>query len=118
MAVWWFTYPPFDEHDFFARVLGRAPEMIPAILNDYKRVVHPAYTHVIANVGTCVHGSLVNTQTGDDWMLEAEFGVKQGYYRRVQLDVEVGDQMVQAWVLVAGPSLAWAVQGQEDTKCT
>lgn len=118
MAECWFTYPPFDEHDFLARVLGRTPELRPAVLRDYQWVGHPAYTHVTPCAGSRVEGSVLPTQLGDDWMLETEFGVALGYYRRLELAVEVGGKTLQAWVLVAGPSLSWAVQGQEDTTCT
>ncbi|MBX3168953.1 MAG: gamma-glutamylcyclotransferase [Candidatus Eremiobacteraeota bacterium] len=118
MVDMWFTYPPFDEHDFLARVLGRAPELVPGVLRDYQWVRHPAYPHVVPCAGAQVEGSLLPSQMGDEWMWEAEFGVSQGYYRRLQLPVEAGGKSWQAWVLVAGPSLAWAVQGQEDTTCT
>ena len=118
MADLWFTYPPFDEHDFLARVLGRAPELVPGIVRDYQWVRHNAYTHVLPCVGAQVDGSLLYSQMGDEWMWEAEFGVTQGYYRRLQLPVESQGKTWQAWVMVAGPSLAWAVQGQEDTTCT
>lgn len=118
MVDCWFTYPPYDEHDFLARVLGRVPELIPAVLPDYQWVKHVSYSHVLPCAGSSVKGSLLPYQMGDEWMWEAEMGVGQGYYRRLQLAVEAQGMTVQAWVLVAGPSLAWAVQGQEDTTCT
>ena len=118
MADSWFTYPPFDEHDFLARVLGRTLELRPAVLRDYQWVKHSAYTHVTPWVGGRVDGSVLSIQLGDNWMLETEFGVALGYYRRLELPVEVEGKTLQAWVLVAGPSLSMAVQGQEDPTCT
>jgi gamma-glutamylcyclotransferase (GGCT)/AIG2-like uncharacterized protein YtfP len=116
VADWWFTYPPFDQHDFLARVLGRTPELIPAELSDYQWVEHPAYTYVVPVDGMKVQGSVLAMQLGDDWLLDDEFGIRYSYYRRVEVSVKTASTNLKAWVMIGGPSLSWAIQGQEDTE--
>jgi len=118
MVPYWFAYPPYNQEDFLARVLGRKLEPISATLKDYAYVEDRAYPHVQAQEGSQVEGSLYPTALGDDWMLDDEFGVGKGYYRRVELAVETAEGSKQAWVLTGGPSLAWVlsqdeVEGQE-----
>lgn len=118
MVEWWFTYPPYDQHDFLARVLGRSPELTAAELRDYQRVKHKSYTHLNAAEGQSVKGGVLPMQPGDLWLLDDEFGVAQGYYRRVQVSVKTEDDSRPAWVMVGGPSLSWAIQGQEESEST
>lgn len=118
MKDWWFTYSPFDQHDFLARVLGRTPELVAAELADYQWIQHPSYSYVVPAQGMKVQGSLVAMQLGDDWLLDDEFGIHFSYYRRIQVSVKSGQEMRQAWVMVGGPSLSWAIQGQEESQST
>ena len=118
MHGFWFTYSPFDEHDFLARVLGRSPELAPAELQDYQKIKHPSYTHLVPTEGMSVRGSLLAMNLGDDWHIDDEFGVNHGYYRRISVCVKTGDGSQEAWVMVAGPSLSWAIQGQEESQST
>lgn len=116
MADWWFTYAPFDSPEYLARVLGRNLQGESARLKDYQWVEHPAYTHLIPKPGKEVRGLLVPMQTGDDWLLDDEFGIQHGYYRRHRAAVESARGSLSAWVMVGGPALSLALQGQEDSE--
>lgn len=118
MVPYWFAYPPYNQEEFIAKVLGRRLEAIPAKLKDYAYIQDRSYPHVQPEEGNEVQGSLYPTALGDDWMLDDEFGVTKGYYRRIELLVETDEGSKLAWVLTGGPSLAWVlsqdeVEGQE-----
>ena len=109
--VKWFAYAPFNEADFLAKVLGRVPEGETTLLKGYRKVEDPSYPHLVADPDSQIEGTLLPTQLGDDWLLDAEFGVEQGYYRRTSLDLD-GQQ---AWVMVGGPALAQVLQEEEES---
>lgn len=110
MSDHWFTYPPFDSEDFLARVLGRPRQGREAVLKEYSLLPAQGYPHLVAQVGSQVQGLLMQLRLGDDWLLDDEFGVAQGYYRRQRVEIETEDGAVEAWTMVGGPSLSWALQ--------
>lgn len=114
MAEFWFAYAPFSEDNFIARVLGRPVDKVSARLPGYRLVADAAYPHVLLDPESEVEGQLVPVKLGDDWLLDAEFGVAESYYRRLTLEVSRTDGKTEAWVMVGGPSLSWAMQ--EDTE--
>lgn len=102
----WFTYPPYDEHDFLARVLGRDLSGPPARLPGYRLAEEGAYVYLLADPEESVEGTLIQLRLGDDWLLDDEFGVALGYYRRVELIADVGGELKTVWALLGGPALA------------
>jgi hypothetical protein len=110
-VVKWFTYPPFDQAEFVAKALGRQLEGEPTRLPHFRRVEHPRYPHLVADSASEVEGILLATQLGDDWLLDAEFGVEQGFYRRIEVEWE-GQSL---WVMVGGPALAQVLQEEEES---
>lgn len=102
----WFTYPPYDEHDFLARVLGRDLSGPAARLAGHRLATQGAYTYVLPDPEESVEGTLIALRLGDDWLLDDEFGIALGYYRRVELPVEVDGETHNAWVMLGGPALA------------
>lgn len=114
MVPFWFAYAPYAEEEFLARVLGRRLEGRKAHLADYRYVADPAYPHVSPAPGERVEGLVLATTLGDDWLLDDEFGVSEGYFRRLELEVESEEGPVQAWVMVGGPSLAWVLSSEDE----
>lgn len=110
MSDLWFTYPPFDGEEFLARVLGRPRQGQEAVLSGYALMPAQGYPHILAQVDQQVSGFLLELRLGDDWLLDDEFGVAQGYYRRQKVEIVTESGSVEAWAMVGGPSLAWALQ--------
>lgn len=104
--MFWFTYRPFDQPEFRARTLGRCDQGWEATLDGFRRVPHASYPHLTADPEGRVEGLLLPLQVGDEWLLDAEFGVAQGYYRRQEVEVTVDEGVQRAWVLLGGPALA------------
>jgi hypothetical protein len=102
----WFTYPPYDEHDFLARVLGRDLSGPAARLEGHALATQGAYTYLLPDPEQNVDGTLITLRLGDDWLLDDEFGIALGYYRRVELAVQSGGETHLAWVMLGGPALA------------
>jgi hypothetical protein len=102
----WFCHTPYTEHDFLARVLGRDLSGRAAQLKGYSLQTHGNYTYLLADPEASVEGRLIELRTGDEWLLDDEFGVPLGYYRKLEETVDCAGEQVLAMVLVGGPALA------------
>lgn len=100
----WFTFPPYDSHEFIARTLGRDLEGVAARLLDHQVLSNDRWSFLVAAPGTAVTGTLLPTRLGDDWLLDDAFAVNLGYFRRQELQVVTADGVQTAWAMLGGPT--------------
>ena len=113
-----FGFGPYAEPEFAIRVLGRELKPTAATLQDHRVSSFRQYFFLEEDSGQEVEGQLFALQPGDVWLLDDEFGVERGDYRRKTVTVKDRDgQECEAVTYLAGPTMSlWNVGSPEITQ--